>query len=65
MQLLLAWLAARNTRPPVGFVAAVVLSAFCLLSVLFGMFDGDLRGNVASDGWLSGGVLWAFVLLPG
>ena len=63
VQLLLAWLAARDVRPPVGLVAAVVLSAFSLLSVLFGMFDGDLRGNIASDGWLSGGVLWGVVLL--
>ena len=31
-QLVLAWLAARNVRPPVGLVAAVVLSAFCLIS---------------------------------
>ena len=29
-QLVLAWLAARNVRPPVGLIAAVVLSVFCL-----------------------------------
>ena len=39
-QLVLAWLAARNVRPPVGLIAAVLLSAFCLISVLFGLFDG-------------------------
>jgi len=33
-QLVLAWLAARNVRPPVGLVAAVLLSAFCLISLL-------------------------------
>ena len=63
VQLLLAWLAARNARPPVGLVAAVLLSAFCLISVIFGAFDGDLTGNAASDGWTSGGVLWGLILL--
>jgi hypothetical protein len=63
VQLVLAWLAARNVRPPVGFVAAVILSAFCLASLIFGSFDGDLINNVASDGWISAQVLWAFVLL--
>src|SRR3954465_12579804 len=29
-QLALAWLAARNVRPPVGLVAAALLSVFCL-----------------------------------
>ena len=53
VQVLLAWLAARDVRPPVGVVAAVLLSAFCLLSVLAGLFDGDLIGNVASEGILS------------
>jgi hypothetical protein len=62
-QLVLAWLGARNVRPPVGLVAAVLLSAFCLVSVMFGMFDGDLIGNVASDGLMSWGVVWAVVLL--
>ncbi len=62
-QLVLAWLAARNVRPPVGLIAAVLLSAFCLISVMFGLFDGDLIGNVASDGLKSWGVLWAAVLL--
>ena len=61
-QLALAWLAARNVRPPVGLVAAVVLSAFCVISLLFGLFDGDLTDEVASSG-LPGGVAWGVVLL--
>ena len=63
VQLLLAWLAGRSVRPPVGRIAAVVLSALCLISLVFGSFDGDLRGNIESEGWLSPGVLWGFVLL--
>ena len=61
-QLVLAWLAARNVRPPVGLVAAVLLSAFCLISLMFGLFDGDLTNEVASAGgpW---GVVWGVVLL--
>ena len=62
-QLALAWAAARNTRPPVGLIAAVLLSVFCLISLLAGLFDGDLIGNVESDGVLSMGVVWAGVLL--
>jgi hypothetical protein len=62
-QLALAWLAARNTRPPVGYVAAVTLSVFCPISILAGLFDGDLIQNVASDGVFSLGVVWAVVLL--
>jgi hypothetical protein len=62
-QLVLAWLAARNTRPPIGYIAAVTLSVFCLLSLLAGLFDGDLIQNIASDGVLSLGVAWAAVLL--
>src|SRR3954452_14683096 len=62
VQLVLAWLAARNVRPPVGLVAAVVLSAFCLISLMFGLFDGDLTDTVASSvgPW---GVVWGVVLL--
>jgi len=62
VQLVLAWLAARNVRPPVGLVAAVLLSAFCLISLLFGLFDGDLTHSVAKSGgpW---GVVWGIVLL--
>ncbi len=47
VQLAPAWLAGREVRPPVGFVAAVLLSTFCLTSLLFGSFDGDLAGNTA------------------
>ena len=63
VQLVLAWLAARNVRPPTGLVAAVLLCAFCLISLLSGMFDGDLTGSAASSGWGSPGVLWGIVLL--
>jgi peptidoglycan/LPS O-acetylase OafA/YrhL len=59
-QLVLAWLAARNVRPPVGLVAAVLLSAFCLISVLFGLFDGDLTDRAGSAPW---GFVWGVVLL--
>jgi hypothetical protein len=38
VQLLLACMAARDVRPRVGFIAAVLLSAICLMSVLFGLF---------------------------
>ena len=62
-QLVLAWLAARNVRPPVGLIAAVVLSAFCLISLLFGLFDGDLTNEVASAGLGPRGVVWGVVLL--
>jgi hypothetical protein len=62
-QLALAWLAARNVRPPVGLIAAVLLTAFCLISLMAGLFDGDLIDNVASDGWISSGVVWGVVLL--
>jgi hypothetical protein len=62
-QLVLAWLAARNARPPVGLVAAVVLSAVCLISVMFGLFDGDLANEVASAGSVPWGVVWGVVLL--
>jgi hypothetical protein len=63
VQLVLAWLAARDVRPRVGFVAAVLLSAICLMSVLFGLFDGDLIGNVASDGFMSWRVVWVVPLM--
>jgi peptidoglycan/LPS O-acetylase OafA/YrhL len=61
VQLVLAWLAARNVRPPVGLVAAVLLSAFCMISVLFGLFDGDLIDQVASAGLASWGVVLLLV----
>jgi hypothetical protein len=54
-QLVLAWLAARNARPPVGLVAAILLSAFCLISLMYGLFDGALTNQVASSGWAHGG----------
>ncbi len=57
VQLVLAWLAARNVRPPVGLVAAVVLGVLCLISLLFGLFDGDLTNEVASTGYPGGGRL--------
>jgi peptidoglycan/LPS O-acetylase OafA/YrhL len=60
VQFVLAWLAARNMRPPVGLVAAIVLSAFCLISVLFGLFDGDLVDQAGSAPW---GFVWGVVLL--
>ena len=59
----MAWLAARDTQPRIGSVAAVVLSVVCLMSVLFGLFDGDLAGNVVSDGFVSWGFAWGIVLL--
>lgn len=62
-QLVLAWLATRNVRPPVGRIAAVLLSAFCLISFLFGLLDGDLIDKVESDGFTSSGVIWGGVLL--
>ncbi len=62
-QVVLAWLAARDVRPRVSFVAAVLLSTVCLMSVLFGLFDGDLTGGVASIGFVSWGFVWAVVLL--
>jgi hypothetical protein len=62
-QLLLASLAARNVRPPVGRVAAILLSAFCLISLLAGLFDGDLINNVASAGLVSREAVWGAVLL--
>ncbi len=63
VQMALAWSAARNIRPPVGLVSAIVLSAFCLISLLAGMFDGDLIGNIESDGLVSPGVAWGIVLI--
>jgi len=61
-QLLLAWVAARNVRPPLGLVAATLLSAICLISLMFGLFDGDLTHEVAPSAgpW---GVVWGVVLL--
>src|SRR4051794_16094024 len=61
-QLVLAWLAARNVRPRVGLVAAVLLSVFCLISLMFGLFDGDLTSEVGGAGG-PGGVVGGVVLL--
>jgi hypothetical protein len=61
-QLLLAWVAARNVRPPLGLVAATLLSAICLISLMFGLFDGDLPNEVAPSAG-SWGVVWGIVLL--
>lgn len=60
VQLVLAWLAARNVRPPVGLFAAILLGGFCLISVLFGLFDGDLADQAGSTPW---GFVWGLVLL--
>jgi hypothetical protein len=62
-QLVLAWLAARNVRPPIGLIAAVLLNVFCLISLLAGLFDGDLIENVGSAGLISWELLWGVVLL--
>ena len=63
VQLVLAWLAVRDVRPPVGVVSAVLLGVFCLISVLAGLFDGDLIDSISSDGVVPGQVLWSVVLL--
>jgi uncharacterized membrane protein (DUF485 family) len=63
LQLLLAWVAARDMRSRAAFVVAVLLGVICVLSALFGAFDGDLIGNVASDGFVSWGFAWGVVLL--
>ena len=63
VQLLLAWLAARNVRPPASLIAAVLLSAFCLISLMAGLFDGDLINTIASAGLISWEVAWGVVLL--
>ena len=64
VQLAFAWVASRNWKTRYPMIAAVVLSVVCLASMLFGLFDGDLRGSVASNGWSSATVLWSFVLFP-
>jgi len=58
-QLVLAWLAARNVRPPVGLVAAVVLALACLVSAISGFFDGGLANDELSGGL----VAWQVFLL--
>ncbi len=49
-QLVLAGLAARNVRPPVGLIAAVLLGLACLVSVISGFFDGGLANDELSGG---------------
>jgi len=58
-QLVLAWLAARNVRPPVGLVAAIVLALACLVSAVSGFFDGGLANEELSGGL----VAWQVFLL--
>ena len=58
-QLVLAWLAARNVRPPIGLVAAIVLALACLVSAVSGFFDGGLANEELSGGL----VAWQVFLL--
>jgi hypothetical protein len=58
-QLVLAWLAARNVRPPIGFIAAIVLALACLVSAISGFFDGGLANDELSGGL----VAWQVFLL--
>lgn len=62
-QLVLAWTAAHNRRRSLALTAALLLSAFCLISVIFGAFDGDLIHNARSTGLFSWRVGWGVVLL--
>ncbi|GIH02720.1 hypothetical protein Rhe02_07870 [Rhizocola hellebori] len=62
VQLGLAWLASRNTRPRAALIAAILLGVFCLISLLSGLFDGDLTHEVVPSGY-PGGVTWGIVLL--
>ena len=59
LDLALAWLAARNVRPPVGRIAAILLAVICVISVLAGLFDGDMTG----DSMTTGSILWGVVLI--
>jgi len=59
VELVLAWLAARNVRPPIGRIAAIILSVICLISVLAGMFDGDM----ANESMTTGSFWWGVVLI--
>jgi hypothetical protein len=58
-QLVLAWLAARNIRPPVGLVAAIVLALACVVSAISGFFDGGLAHEELSGGL----VVWQVFVL--
>ena len=59
LDLVLAWLAARDVRPPVGRIAAILLGVICVISVLAGLFDGDMT----SEAMTTGSVLWGVVLI--
>jgi peptidoglycan/LPS O-acetylase OafA/YrhL len=56
-QLVLALLAAGDARS--SRVAAILLAVVCAISVLFGLFDGDLTSDDLS-GW---GVVWGLFLV--
>ena len=56
---LLAGLAARNVRPPVGMIAAALLAVACLVSAVSGFFDGGLANESLSAGL----VVWQVFLL--
>ena len=58
-QLVLAWVSARNLRPPLGLVAAVLLALACLVSAISGFFDGALANDELSGGL----VAWQVFLL--
>jgi hypothetical protein len=58
-ELVLAWLAARNVRPPIGRIAAVLLSVICLVSVLAALFDGDMK----NESMTNGSFWWGVVLI--
>jgi hypothetical protein len=62
VQLGLAWLASRDARPRVARVATITLGTFCLISLLFGLFDGDLTNKVTASGY-PGGITWGLVLV--
>ena len=59
VELGLAWLAARNARPPTGRIAAITLSVICVISVLAGVFDGDMA-NQSMATW---SFWWGVVLI--
>ncbi len=58
-ELVLAGLAARTVRPTFGRVAAVFLSVICLISVLAGLFDGDMT----NDSMTPASFWWGVVLI--
>jgi hypothetical protein len=57
VELVLVGLAARNVRPPIGRIAAIILSVICLISVLAGMFDGDMANESMTTGSSWSGVV--------